>query len=200
MSCMTDSRRALLADMAGVYRVCLQTGSSGADATAKYTDPELLGHVYGGAYLAGQLELARVVVDEGGVAGYILGALDTRAFEAWCGANWWPGLRERYPLGSATGADAELVALIHEPERVPDAIVAEYPSHLHIDLLPRTQGQGLGRTLMDGLAARLAERGSPGIHLGVARDNERAIAFYTHLGFGELERTEGAIIMGRRLT
>ena len=192
-------RPALTADLAGAYRVCLQTGASGADATAKYTDPDLLGHVYAGAYLAGQLELARVVVDEGGVAGYILGALDTRAFEVWCETNWWPGLRERYPRGSGTGADAELIHLIHEPERVPDAIVAEYPSHLHIDLLPRTQGHGLGRTLMDALATDLTARGSRGIHLGVAIDNPSAIAFYAHLGFSELDRTDGAVIMGRRL-
>lgn len=196
---MTVIRPALLADLAGVYRVCLQTGASGADATAKHTDPDLLGHVYAGAYLVDQLELAWVVVDDGGVAGYILGALDTRAFEAWCEANWWPGLRERYPVGSGEGADAELIHLIHAPEHVPDAIAGEYPSHLHIDLLPRAQGHGLGRSLMDALATDLTQRGSRGIHLGVALDNTAAIAFYTYLGFSELERTDGAVIMGRRL-
>lgn len=33
-------------DLPGMYRVCLQTGDSGRDATALYSDPDLLGHVF----------------------------------------------------------------------------------------------------------------------------------------------------------
>jgi ribosomal protein S18 acetylase RimI-like enzyme len=190
---------ALLADLAGAYRVCLGTADSGADASGIYSDPDLVGHVYVGPYLAAEASIASVVADETGVAGYMLGALDTRAFAAWCEENWWPGLRKRYPLGSASGADAQLVALIHSPDTLPNAIVDEYPSHLHIDLLPRAQGIGLGRTLIDGFRNQLVDRGSRGVHLVVGADNASAIAFYTHLGFEELEVFPGAIAMGMRL-
>ena len=38
----------------------------------------------------------------------------------------------------------------------------EYPAHLHIDLLPETQGQGLGRRLIETLVDALQERACPG--------------------------------------
>ena len=36
------------------------------------------------------------------------------------------------------------------------AEVADYPAHLHIDLLPELQGQGFGRALIRRLLARTA--------------------------------------------
>ena len=191
---------ALPADAAGVYRVCLLTGDSGGDASPLHDDPDLLGHVYAGAYLAAEPALARVVVDETGVIGYVLGALDTRTLEAWCGREWWPPLRERYPIDAQRReSDSALVRLIHTPDHVPDVVVDEYPSHLHIDLLPRAQGHGVGRALMDGLLARLRDAGSPGIHLGVADSNTNAIGFYERLGFTELTSEPGARLYGLRL-
>jgi ribosomal protein S18 acetylase RimI-like enzyme len=61
-----------------------------------------------------------------------------------------------------------------------------YPAHLHIDLLPENQGQGLGRTLLDTLRSALAARGVPGVHLGMDPANTRARAFYDRYGFHEL--------------
>ena len=50
-------------DRAACYAVCLGTGDSGRDATHLHTDPEALGHVYVGAYLAFEPELALVLED-----------------------------------------------------------------------------------------------------------------------------------------
>src|SRR2546430_13446667 len=41
----------------------------------------------------------------------------------------------------------------------------DYPSHMHIDLLPRAQGRGFGRRMMDDLMTKLRGRGSRGVHL-----------------------------------
>jgi ribosomal protein S18 acetylase RimI-like enzyme len=192
-------RPASLHDLPGVYRVCLATGDSGRDATGLYRDPDLLGHLYVGPYMVGQPDLALVVADAEGVAGYCLAAADTRAFEAWAEGHWWPMLREHYPVAYSDTPDDEAIRLIHAPLRRPDGVVAEYPAHLHIDLLARVRGQGLGRALVERCLATLRERGVPGVHLDVHLDNPNAIDFYRHLGFVELERTPGSLFMGMRL-
>ena len=189
------------ADAAALYEVCLLTGADGDDATALYSVPTLLGEVYVGPYLALEPEWAWVVEHQGGVAGYILGAPDTTAFEQRCEREWWPALRERLPLGAfaAGSPDADVVGLIHEPRRASPAVVRDYPAHLHIDLLPRVQGHGLGGALMATLFDALRARAVPGIHLGVSPTNLRAVGFYEHLGFEVLDRDPHVILMGFRL-
>jgi ribosomal protein S18 acetylase RimI-like enzyme len=97
-------------------------------------------------------------------------------------------------------ADARLVQLLHEPPVAPAHVVAEHPSHLHVDLLPRWQGGGWGLVLLERLFAQLAAAGSPGVHLGVGTANDRAVRFYGRLGFEVLDDTfPGAVFLGRRL-
>lgn len=191
---MSEIRAAGLRDHPGAYRVCHETGSPGAGQ-----NPDLLGHVYVGAYLANQADLARVIVDPLGVAGYLFGCDDTRAFEAWCEREWWPPLRAQYPLEGAAPVDADLIGQVHSPSRAPDAVVADFPAHLHIDFLERARGHGHGRVLIEWLCSELAGRGVPGIHLGVGLDNDNAIEFYAHLGFTTLESNEQARWMVRSL-
>ncbi len=186
--------------MAGAYRTCLLTGDAGKDGSERYRDPDLLGHVYVGPYLARGQGTQLVLVDKAGSAGYLLSADDTLAFEAWAEAEWWPRLRARYPLPSpgATDPDAELIRLIHSPPRTPQALADEYPAHLHIDLQERARGTGLGRRLLERLLGDLRARGVPGVHLGVDDTNTNAIGFYGHLGFRELDAEPGGLIMGLR--
>lgn len=194
-------RPATLADLPGVYRVCLQTGDAGGDATALWRDPDLLGHVWAGPYVVGAPEHARVVTHpDSGVCGYLFGCADTRAFEAWQEAAWWPQLRAAYPPRDDDSPEADLVRVIHHRHLAPDDIVAAYPAHLHIDLLPVARGLGLGRVLIDGLLADLRAQDVAGIHLDVAASNANAIAFYEHLGFSRLRPFgDGGLLMGLRL-
>jgi ribosomal protein S18 acetylase RimI-like enzyme len=188
-----------LHDLPGAYRTCLLTGDAGADGSALHRDPDLLGHVYVGPYLARGSGTQLVVVDEEGSAGYLLSADDTLAFEAWADRQWWPLLRARYPLREDDSRDAELIRLIHAPERTPADVAHEYPAHLHIDLQQRARGAGLGRTLVEQLLVDLRARRVAGVHLGVDKDNSNAIGFYRHLGFREVATEPGGIIMGLRL-
>jgi ribosomal protein S18 acetylase RimI-like enzyme len=192
-------RAATIHDLPGVYRVCLLTGDGGKDGTRLFRDPDLLGQVYVGPYVIGSAELALVVVDDEGVAGYCLGAADTRAFEAWQEEAWWPALRAQHPLLADGSEDGAVTELIHRPAVAPDVVVAAYPAHLHIDLLERVRGLGLGRQLMEHQLATLAAAGVPGVHLDVALTNERARAFYRHLGFEDLLLLDDSVLMGRRL-
>ena len=179
-------RRYREADLDALYEICLRTGAAGSDASGVVGDPRLFGDVYAGPYAAFEPELAFVVEDADGVAGYVLGALDSVAFAERCERDWWPRLRAAHPEGSgATKVDELLIGLIHHPHQRPPELLARYPSHLHIDLLPRTQGQGWGRRLLATLEEALREAGSPGLHFGVGVSNERALAFYRHLAYDE---------------
>jgi ribosomal protein S18 acetylase RimI-like enzyme len=129
-----------------------------------------------------------VAEDAAGVAGYIVGARDTKAFEARLEAEWWPTLRPLYidPNGKPAAAwslDEMRAWQIHHPRLTPERIAAPYPSHLHINL----QGRGVGRALMDRWLETAKAFGSTGAHLGVGRGNARALSFYRAYGWRELE-------------
>ena len=196
------------ADRAGAYRVCLQTGDHGGDATALYTpDPDALGRIYVGPYLAFEPELSLILEDDAGVCGYGLGALDSRTFYERYEREWRPALVARFaePSGDSSGWTAVEQAhyAYHHPDYYCPGSYDRFPSHLHIDLLPRAQGRGYGRQLMERNLAALRRLGSPGAHLGVSPRNARALAFYRHLGFHELTRVgsaaDGCIYLGIEL-
>jgi ribosomal protein S18 acetylase RimI-like enzyme len=188
-------------DLEPLYEVALLTGDAGEDARPLFKDPRLLGEVYVGPYLMLDEGIGFTVLDdEGAAAGYVLGAVDTRRFEAEAEEKWWPPLRVRYPdpVDDPATADEEMIALIHHPELASEKVVAEYPAHLHIDLLPHLQGRGLGPVLLGRLFEELRSKGVPGVHLGADPRNRRAIGFYEHLGFVHLGDEED-VVMGLRL-
>jgi ribosomal protein S18 acetylase RimI-like enzyme len=188
-------------DLDRLYEICLKTGAAGQDATDLVGDPRLFGELYAAPYAVLEPEHALVLADGAGTAvAYVLAALDTRVFEARCEAEWWPNLRARHPIGSGSNdLDELLISMLHEPHLAGDE-VQTYPSHLHIDLLPEVQGQGWGRRLMTAMEELLADDGSPGVHLGTSVRNERAIAFYRHLGYDELGSNGFSIDFARPLT
>jgi len=188
-------------DLDRLYEICLRTGAAGQDATALVIDSRLFGELYAAPYGVLEPEHAVVVDDGSGTAvGYALAALDTRPFEARCESEWWPDLRERHPVGSGgNGLDQLLITMLHHPHLADDDVVASYPSHLHIDLLPEAQGAGWGRRLMEHLQDALRADGSPGVHLGVSTRNERAVAFYAHLVYEELASNGMNHTLGLRL-
>ncbi len=89
----------------------------------------------------------------------------------------------------------------HHPDYFCPEPYGDYPSHLHIDLLPRAQHRGYGRRMLEQVMDKLQQRGSPGAHLGVSVPNSTAFGFYQRLGFRELIRVggenDGVIYMGK---
>jgi ribosomal protein S18 acetylase RimI-like enzyme len=178
-------------DLDALYSIALATGDGGADASALYGDPRLIGHIYAAPYAMLCPETVFVAEEDGRVAGYIVGAADTRTFEARMEAAWWPELRVVYrepapTLRNCWTPDQRRMNSIHHPPRAPTAIASAYPSHLHINLLPALRGRDVGRRLMDRWLQAIRQLGSPGAHLAVGRTNTRAIRFYTAYGFREL--------------
>jgi ribosomal protein S18 acetylase RimI-like enzyme len=176
-------------DLADLYRIALLTGDAGQDATHLYRDGDLVGHLYAAPYAVLEPAFAFVAEDAEGVGGYIVGARDTLAFETRMEAAWWPALRRRYadPAGDPKhwGLDEVRAWQIHHPRPPPARVAQPYPSHLHINLLPRLQGQGLGRALIDRWLAAIAAAESRGMHLGVSPSNHRALRFYRAYGLEE---------------
>lgn len=192
-------RKFRLDDEHAVYDICLRTGAAGGDASDLYDDPKLIGHIYAGPYLRFAPEFA-TVVDEGSVQGYVLGVPDTREFEARCEAEWWPNLRKKYPNpGKLLTPDERLIRVLHSPHRAPEELVGDFPSHLHIDLLPTAQGKGYGRALVEQLEEELKAAGSHGLHLGFDPANTGAAPFYTRLGFHEASRNQWVVWMAKSL-
>lgn len=188
---MVEIRHFRVTDRDALYRICLATGDAGKDASHLYEDPELIGQVYAGGYAALSPETIFVVEDDEGVAGYIVGAADTRDFEARLEALWWPALRARYadPDEAAPHSpDARMRHLIHHPPHTPRRIADAYPAHLHINLLPRMQRRGLGRRLMAHWLEAVGAMGATAAHLAVGTRNSRAVEFYRACGFHEIER------------
>lgn len=195
-------------DEQAAYYVCLKTGDHGADGEPFYReDPDALGRIFVGPYLKFEPDLALLLEDELGVCGYALGAFDSRAFYDRYEREWRPGLCAEFPDPPGDSSTWSRVEAVHHIYHVPDYYCPEpyheYPSHLHIDLLGRKHRQGFGAQMMDELMARLAAKGSPGVHLGMSANNDRAFHFYKKLGFIELVRQGSGdditIYMGKRL-
>ena len=175
-------------DLPALYDVVLKTADAGGDATALHRLPDIRGDIYAGPYVTFEPDLAFVLADDQGVAGFVLGALASRRFEERLERDWWPAIRRKYkdaPREDLLPDDRVHLALIDTPDHAPEAILVDYPSHLHIDILPRQQGKGHGRRLIETLFDALAVQGSPGVHLFVGARNHRAIAFYRHIGMRE---------------
>ncbi len=194
-------RRYREADLGAVYDVCVRTADAGADARGKYHSDDLMPDLFAGPYVFLEPDFAFVLDDGRRAVGYVVGTPDTAAFARAYRARWIPRLAGRYPLppdpgppdpeppdpGPPASPDDEMTALHYRPERLLWPGLAEYPAHLHVDLLPPFQRAGHGRALMETFYAAAARAGAAGVHVTVVAANVRAVGFYRRLGFRPLE-------------
>lgn len=188
-------------DEPALAEICLKTADAGADGTGVLDDDDLWAEIFVLPYVARHPDLAFVVeAEDGRMVGYIVAAPDTKAFEAWFGAEWWPTHAERWPRPAteATRQDA-IVLYAYGRQSGSQPFGDAFPAHLHIDLLPEAQGHGLGRRLIDTLVAELRRRGVAGLHLVASADNAGAVAFYPRVGFTALPSPDGARAFGMSL-
>lgn len=204
---MLTFRSARLEDQDSLYAISLKTGDSGEDATLLYGDGRMVGHIYSVPYLHLNPDATYVAEDDEGVCGYIVGALDTANYEERLERQWWPALRSQYPdpAGdpSTWNADQQRAHVIHHPPTARQDILKDYPAHIHMNLLPRTQGQGGGTALLARWLDMARQKGVTGIHLGASPLNEKGMGFWQSRGFARLDppdnRPEGAVWFGMRL-
>jgi GNAT superfamily N-acetyltransferase len=197
---MVELRPYRASDLDALYDICLVTGDAGKDATSLHSDGQLIGHIYAAPYGVFEPENVFVAEDDEGVAGYVVGTYDTKAFDAKLERDWWPALRERYagvPDARLTPADRHRISAIRAPGFHPADIVAQYPAHLHRNLLPRLRGKRVGSGLLEMWVDQARRAGVSGIHLGASPSNAGGIAFWSK-SFTPL-RTEGAVWFGMML-
>lgn len=104
---------------------------------------------------------------DGAVAGYLVGSLDDPA---------------------ATPLFADIAYF-----RDFAALTAVYPAQLHVNLAPRSRGQGLGARLIESFVEDARRAGAKGVHVVTGR-GMRNVGFYLANGF----REAGSLTMGAR--
>jgi ribosomal protein S18 acetylase RimI-like enzyme len=188
-------------DLDAVYDICVRTADGGDDARGMYVDDRLMGDIFAVPYVTLEPRHAHVLDDGSGAAvGYVVGTADTARFVRRYREEWIPAIDGRYPDPAdppVTPSDVMLSLHLH-PERMLVPELADYPAHLHIDLLPEWQGRGFGRALMNAFLAGVHAAGAPRVHLGMAPTNTRARAFYDRLGFTEIPVSDPTVLyLGR---
>lgn len=186
-------------DLESLYTICLATADNGGDASHLFRNPKFIGDFYAAPYAVLEPDFCFLLEDTQGICGYIVGALDTDNFNRKMNTAWLPKLRQQYPKVSSYLSDMEehLTNHIHT-DLTPDEELVGYPSHLHIDLLPRAQKQGQGKLLTLQLWKTLKEADSPGVHLGVSTKNTNAVAFYQAIGYQSTLKYETVIMMTKK--
>ncbi len=190
-------RQARISDLPYIYDICLKTGKNGEDSSGLLSDKYIVGQYFAAPYLHFEIDLCFVIEKNSIPAGYIIGASSTEGFNTWMNTHWLPAIREFYPAGMNPKSDFEkfLIDTINKDCCTPDFLL-DYPSHLHIDLLPGVQKMGYGKKLMSTFIEKLRSKRSTGVHLAAGIENTNAIEFYKSIGFKELKKDPGSLFMG----
>lgn len=196
---MFNVRSANYSDLPYLYDICLKTADKGGDASHLLSDAYLVGQFFVAPYLFFELDTCFIAEKNGVPIGYIVGTTDSLAYNQWLNEKWLPDLRKKYPKNPSNG-DLELFLFdtVHKDATSP-SLIKDYPSHLHIDLLPIAQGQGLGAKLMTTFLDKLKLKMSPGVFLGVDDRNERALLFYKKYGYEVVVQEPGVVYLGMKL-
>jgi GNAT superfamily N-acetyltransferase len=178
-------------DLEELYKISLATGFAGGDASHLYADPRLLGHIYSAPYACLEPQLALVAEDSEGLGGFAVGTIDTTAWEQKLERAWWPQLRKQYAIPSeaevsAWTDDQRRIFMIHRPAVAPVAVAGKFPTHLHLNLLPRLQRRGIGKRLFNEWLDVASKCGAGAMHVAINHANVGAQQFWSKMGFADL--------------
>jgi len=186
----TDIRPYRPEDREAIGEVGFAAGFMGESSESFWRDRASSLSIWTDPYLQQEPASTFVATMDGEVVGYLTGILDTESFNGpdatmmdeiarqrlifkpGVAGFLWRGMLDEWldRRRGRTPARGEL----HDPR---------WPSHLHINLLAKARGTGLGRGLMEAWITRMRAHGSAGCHLGVIAQNTRAVGFFTAMGF-----------------
>lgn len=204
----TRIRRARKDDLVEVRRVCALSIGGAAPDRQQADAAGLAADIYAAPYLMFDGCICIVAEAGEGLAGYAVGAIDTRIFESRLETGWWPGLRTRHALprgDRSRWSSYEFRAwTVHHPAPSPDAVVERFPAHIHMHLLPAFRGRGLGTRLLETWIDAAQREKIAAVHATVGAGNSAGLRFWTSRGFAPvlqdaLQGSAGRIWCGRTL-
>jgi ribosomal protein S18 acetylase RimI-like enzyme len=178
-------RLATIQDLPSVRAICLATCTD--DYLREHTKTLYL--LYADYYLNEEQGHCFVAVSEGKVVGYILSSFSQKSFVHAMKTKYLPILKKSDPHFYHL-RKSFLFACHFWPA---------YPAHLHIDLDPAYQHQGIGTRLMENLIAEMRVNHVRAVYLSVSKSHPNAIAFYRKNGFKTLQNWPGSYVLGRKL-
>jgi len=204
---MQGYRQAQEEDLETLYGICLQTAGAGGDASGEVFYSDLLGDLFVGPYHASQLSMAEVLCDEDGIVGYLLMTSDTKSFQKWFRTHWLREMRKKWPISGLmkpfTDTDVALWESLTEDQTYHPSWMRQYPAHLHLSLLPRYQGQGIGARWVSRAEEMLLHQACSGVHVSVHPENCRAQNFFSRAGYAFIDHAdlpwEEVCFMGKSL-
>lgn len=189
-------------DERAVEDITYRTGFNGLDLTGRgyFDDRRLFFLIFISYYTRYEPQHCFVAEDTHtrAVVGFVVGTEDTHAQErAFQKMLPWKVLPRvclvtllRYPRTMRTLARLARMGQEIQRRSQPAHWLAEYPAHLHINVLPEYHSQGIGGQLIRRFEAHMRERRVKGVHLQTSNYNRKAIPFYQKMGFSIVEELE----------
>lgn len=191
-----------MVDLPYLYKICYKTGLNGETVEGHTDDIYKIGHYFAAPYLYHDLRFCFVATLNNIPEGYVVGTGDTVKYTGWLNSEWLPKVRKYYdfdkmkPLNEYDTFFNDVIC----KDTIIDEKLKNYPSHLHIDLLPSLQGKGVGRKLMERFFNGCRNQNVKKVHLVVSKENTQACVFYKKIGMHEVYNDKFSIAMGLDLT
>ena len=173
-------------DYDGVRYACLHSENEEHPADFE----EFVLHTFCDYYIEHEPYNCFVLDDDGKAVGYVICAEDYDAYKKIFDKEYLP-LSEH--LGDEFYSWAKTSTVLQNKHK------ADYPAHLHIDLLPAYHRKGWGSRLIDTLAEHLKAKGVKGVMLTTGTDNVNACNFYKKYGFTQVEILDTDVAFGLSL-
>lgn len=169
-------------DFENCREICYVT-SHGFDAPNK---KQALYNMYCDYYLKFEPDTCFVAVNDNDEAiGYILCADNYQEYEK---------KYRKYFMGDLKKLSLSFYLMRHFDMILRRKLAKTFPAHMHIDIKPEGQRQGLGHKLVDELVKALKAKGVKGVFLIVGKGNEKGVNFYTKYGFNRYKDVIGGIV------
>lgn len=180
------------ADEPAIVEICYRTGYMGEDLTGsgRFNDRRLFGLLFALYYVRYESKTCFVSIENGtgDVAGYILGAADSMLQQRRFSLLMIWRIAARALLCSSWRYPESFKTLLHfnrTQRRMPPLrdIFEDYPAHLHINIAPEYQKQGMGSALIERFEKAMCASGARGVHLITSARNTKALPFYKRHGY-----------------
>lgn len=189
-------------DEEALIDICFITGDTSLKRI--FPEPRLFSHFWCLYYLWYEPEYCFVAEDteKNKVIGYIISTKDTIKQEKDFAEKMGPLVKNRMKEVKVRTLISKIYAhfIIHKSlSKKRRKMLEIYPAHLHINILPEYQRQGIGHRLMGTLEQHLIKNDIPGFHLEVGVKNDIGISFYKKFGLEYISKNQFSIVFAKKL-